>query len=61
MMADMTQSKRSIYAQTAAGWIFYQRHYLGIAEEDLQVEFPQQFSDIFMVGYALGEERGSRA
>lgn len=57
----MTQSERSKQAQAAAGWVWYQVNFLGKSEEEAAAKaMPQQFKDIFLIGFALGEERGAR-
>lgn len=53
----MAQSERSKQAITAAGWINYQKLYLKIPEDRVDPVPPQQFKDIFMLGFILGTDR----
>lgn len=57
----MPQSSRSKRAQAQAGWVWYQVHTLGFTEEEAaRRPMPKQFEDIFLVGFALGEERAKK-
>lgn len=50
----MVQSKRSRYVREQTAWIVYQKTYLGIPEDEVSTEAPQQFKDIFWIGHDYG-------
>jgi hypothetical protein len=57
----MAQSERSKHAQAQAGWITYQKYAYSLSEEEAAARpMPQQFKDIFLVGFALGEESAKK-
>jgi len=56
----MAQSEQSKTVAVKAGWINYQILFMNVAEGDVSVDVPQQFKDIFLIGYALGEERAEK-
>lgn len=56
----MAQSEQSKTVAVKTGWINYQILFMNVPESDVSMGVPQQFRDIFLIGYALGEERGKR-
>ncbi len=56
----MAQSERSKTVAIQTGWINYQKLFMKMNEDQVRTDVPQQFRDIFLIGYALGEERAAK-
>ncbi len=59
-MGLMTPSERSKTVAVNVGWINYQKMILGVSESQIDPNVPKEFTEIFMIGYALGEERAEK-